>query len=258
MYKIKEFSKIIGLDPTWIRRYATDENITLREENGYRIFDTESAFRINTVLMLHSLGFTMKEANTFDFMNTTAADFNAAIIKNTKEMEVEKRKLDQKIRNNEFITYAASHLEELSHSFKILKGSHINFVNVSEGMDLSKALEIDSDIIKKCVDNLPIVMIGWKYNCLDHTVNYGYLVFDSDCDLLNHSPLLEKDATDMYLQVVRKTNMTYIDDESMAEIQAYCDANNYSLTGDIYTNCMIVLLNDNPTYRLFYVGITQK
>lgn len=62
MYKIKEFSKMIGLSPNTLRYY---EEIRIihpnRMDNEYRLYSYQDAFKTNRFKTIQNLGFSIKE-----------------------------------------------------------------------------------------------------------------------------------------------------------------------------------------------------
>lgn len=63
MYRIKEFAAMTGLPPSKIRFYEKHGLLaTRREENGYRVFSPEDAFRSNAFRVLLQYGFTVEQA----------------------------------------------------------------------------------------------------------------------------------------------------------------------------------------------------
>lgn len=63
MYRIKEFAAMTGLPPSKIRFYEKHGLlVTNREENGYRVFSPEDAFRSNAFRVLLQYGFTVEQA----------------------------------------------------------------------------------------------------------------------------------------------------------------------------------------------------
>ena len=63
MYRIKEFAAMTGLPPSKIRFYEKHGLLaTRREENGYRVFSPEDAFRANAFRVLLQYGFTVEQA----------------------------------------------------------------------------------------------------------------------------------------------------------------------------------------------------
>src|SRR5699024_3023552 len=63
MYRIKEFAAMTGLPPSKIRFYEKHGLLSARrEENGYRVFSPEDAFRSNAFRVLLQYGFTVEQA----------------------------------------------------------------------------------------------------------------------------------------------------------------------------------------------------
>lgn len=63
MYRIREFSAMTGLSQSKIRFYEKRGFLlSHREENGYRVFTLEDAFRSNAFRMLLQYGFSIEEA----------------------------------------------------------------------------------------------------------------------------------------------------------------------------------------------------
>lgn len=63
MYQIREFAAMTGLPPSKVRfyeRYGLLED--KRNESGYRVFEPEDAFRVNSFRMLLQYGFTVEAA----------------------------------------------------------------------------------------------------------------------------------------------------------------------------------------------------
>lgn len=63
MYRIKEFAAMTGLPPSKIRFYEKHGLLTTnRQENGYRAFSADDAFRSNAFRVLLQYGFTVEQA----------------------------------------------------------------------------------------------------------------------------------------------------------------------------------------------------
>ena len=63
MYRIKEFAAMTGLPPSKIRFYEKHGLLSaLRDDNGYRVFSPEDAFRSNAFRVLLQYGFTVERA----------------------------------------------------------------------------------------------------------------------------------------------------------------------------------------------------
>lgn len=88
-YRIAEFAKMVGVEPSTVRYY---EKHGLpghqRDENGYRTFSEFDAFRMNTFRSIYARGFSIKEAVQM-LENPSRKDLLLGLRKNCTDMERE-------------------------------------------------------------------------------------------------------------------------------------------------------------------------
>ncbi len=98
-YKIGEFSKMIGMEPSKIRYYGKKGVYRkARHDNGYRMFELEDAYHMNYFRALCCKGYSIKEAiETLDGVTLEQAIMD--LTKNEKEIHKEILLLQQREKN---------------------------------------------------------------------------------------------------------------------------------------------------------------
>lgn len=95
-YRINEFSNMTGIPPAVIRYYETQGYpFPRREVNGYRTFQVEDAYRLNTFRSIHARGFSIGES--IELLQDTPRQVLCDRLKeNLKAMDLEIERMHQR------------------------------------------------------------------------------------------------------------------------------------------------------------------
>lgn len=136
MYRMGEFSKMVGLPKSKIRFY---EKYGLfqqkRQANGYRYFTKEDAFRVNAFLVLLQYGFTVERAIQMLDEAQAGETFAAALEEQRARLLREMELMDYRVRRLEgAIQCIRDHRED---SFTVAMVDDYLYCAASNGLDFS-------------------------------------------------------------------------------------------------------------------------
>lgn len=145
MYRIKEFAAMTGLPPSKIRFYEKHGLLaTRREENGYRVFSPEDAFRSNAFRVLLQYGFTVEQAVTMLDEEQGAGEFKCSLENQQAKLRHEADLLRYRLAK---IGSALELLDEGDRAaFTFMDVPDQLYVNASVGRDFSVSVDNEREI----------------------------------------------------------------------------------------------------------------
>ncbi len=145
MYRIKEFAAMTGLPPSKIRFYEKHGLLaTNREENGYRVFSPEDAFRSNAFRVLLQYGFTIEQAVAMLDAEQDTADFTCSLTKQRAKLIHEADLLRYRLAK---IESALELIEgEGAAAFTLMDMPDQLYIRASIGRDFSVSVENEREI----------------------------------------------------------------------------------------------------------------
>lgn len=188
-YKIREFSRIIGVEAHNLRYYE-ERGLpgAARGENGYRNYSVENAYDTNVFLTMQSMGFTVKEAASM-LSGVDLSELLSGLERNNQEMRQTIRLLEEKIRWNEQYEEICRILTEEPGLVLEKELEDYWFLQASVNEDVSLAMESAKEI-EEWVKYLPVVQCACLAP-LEHLHAYpplyllGYAVLDSRLKLFS-------------------------------------------------------------------------
>lgn len=145
MYRISEFSAMTGLSPSKIRFYEKHGLfVSKRQENNYRVYTPEDAFRANAFRVLLQYGFTVEQA--VEMLDAKQGDSE---FQNSLEGQHE-----DLLRQIDLLNYRRARIESAldlikskpSKNFDIVDISDQLYVAASSGADFSISVENEKEI----------------------------------------------------------------------------------------------------------------
>ena len=154
-YKISEFSNISGVSASNIRYYEQRGfPLSERSDSGYRQYQFEDSYRINTFNALLAHGFSVSEA--IALMNPhPAEDLTKRLQEKNQIIEDQILMLQKKLEWNRRVQHVLEHIEEeltLVHEVTL---PELCYLKCTEGYDHTPSLE-NGEQIAKWVDLLPL------------------------------------------------------------------------------------------------------
>lgn len=142
---IKEFAAMTGLSQSKVRFYEKHGLLNAgRQENGYRDFSPEDAFRSNAFRLLLKHGFSVEDSVRMLDEEQGSEEFANSLRRRRAETEREMELLRYRMQR---IDHALYHMEsEPNENFDLLDCPDYLYVRVSRGRDFSISLESDTEI----------------------------------------------------------------------------------------------------------------
>ncbi len=111
IYQIGEVSKITGLNASALRYYdkvglLTPKRLEGAVKNHYRVYDDDDVERINKISMLSKMGYGLKEIK--QILDNSESEMEQFIIENTRSLEEERKRLENKIKFNYLLSIAGT------------------------------------------------------------------------------------------------------------------------------------------------------
>ena len=155
-YKIRDFSRIIGVEAHNLRYYE-EKGLpgAARGENGYRNYSVENAYDMNTFLTMQSMGFTVKEAAAM-LPGVDLSELLSGLERYNDEMRQTICLLEEKIRWNRIYQDICRILKETPNAVMERELEDFWFLQASVNEDVSLAMESAAEI-EEWVKLLPIV-----------------------------------------------------------------------------------------------------
>lgn len=156
MYKISEFSKMVGLPPSKVRFYEKGGLLKPKiDTNGYHYFTHTDAFRVNAFRVLLQYGFTVEKAvEMLDEMQS--GDLFVDSLKNQKE-ELEKQidLMNNRLKRLNRVISLLQEGDNYTHKFEVIEMEEYLYVHASNGVDFSISVT-NADVIALFAELLSI------------------------------------------------------------------------------------------------------
>lgn len=252
MYKINEFSKMTGLNPSKIRFYEKNGLFKAKKDiNGYRYFTAKDAFKVNAFRVLIGYGFTVGSA--IEMINR---DMNKGwFLETLKNQKTEIEKIIElnncRLQNLDYVIELLEDQKE--NHFEVITMQDFLYVYASKGKDFSIS-KINGRTISKFTDILSITfcariikqedlssknsLVQPSYVCAIPVGKEKYLgCYDkSQVNYFNLGKCIR------YLR--RSTREESGNIQSFNHLFDYIEKNNYSIRGDILLVPTFLNLNE--------------
>lgn len=154
-YKISDFSSISGLSAANIRYYEQrGYPSAIRSENGYRQYELEDSFRINTFNEIISHGFTVSEAISL-LKPHPCSQLADELEKKADEMEHEIELLRKKQKWNHLVRHVLQNAEEEFKQIHEVSLPKLCYLQCTEGLDHTPSIQ-NGLMVSKWVERLPL------------------------------------------------------------------------------------------------------
>lgn len=241
MYRIKEFAAMTGLPPSKIRFYEKHGLLdTHRDENGYRVFSPEDAFRSNMFRVLLQYGFTVEQAVAMLDATQGTAEFEHSL-------EHQRTKLQ---READLLRYRLAKIDgalELvdgggQAAFTLMDVPDQLYVRASFGRDFNVSVDNEREIalFYELLSVTSCARIIAKRDLEDAgaTVDPSYVISmpESEIHRLNGQDLshIERLCLGKCVRFRRRlTREESVRKETFADLFSYLDDHGYALRGDI-------------------------
>lgn len=241
MYRMKEFAAMTGLPQSKIRFYEKRGLVLSdREENGYRVFTPEDAFKSNAFRVLLQYGFSIDEAVAMLDAQQGTEEFERSLLTQQEKLTREADLIAYRLRRLESTLGAIR--SEPGSEFELVDAADQLYINTSHGRDFHVSLEHEKTI-SQYYDLLSITScarIIKRDDLLDQspTVSPDYVLTMPE----HESHRLDNDA---FKQVKRlylgkcirfrrqATRTESVRKETFATLFAYLDGHGYQLRNDI-------------------------
>ena len=241
MYRMKEFSAMTGLPPSKIRFYEKHGLVlSNREENGYRVFTPEDAFRSNAFRVLLQYGFSIDESVAMLDAKQGTQEFERSLLAQQEKLRHEADLIAYRLRRLESTLGAIK--SEPGLAFELVDAADQLYINSSYGRDFHISLEHERTI-SQYYDLLSIASCA-------RIIKRDDLLDDSptvDPDYVMSMPEHESHRLDDFArgQVKRlclgkcirfrrqATRTESVRKEAFADLFAYLDAHGYQVRSDI-------------------------
>ncbi len=183
-YKIKDFSKIIGVEPHNLRFYE-EKGLpeAERDESGYRVYNIRNAYDVNSFLAFQAMGFTVQESAEL-LKGIEPLALVERLAENDRKMEKEIEVLKSRISWNRKLAEYCRHLVEDPDWAELLELEPVYFLQASDKEDLEISKESDREIAAWVaeVPNVHFVSLTARESFIGdgRALNLGYSVNESD------------------------------------------------------------------------------
>lgn len=145
MYKIREFAAMTGLPQSKIRFYEKQGLLLSdRQENGYRVFTPEDAFRSNAFRVLLQYGFSIDQAVAMLDEKQDTSEFKKSLMSQQEKLRHEADLLEYRLaRINNALDFINA---EADGGFTLVDAPDQFYVNASIGRDFSISLKNEEAI----------------------------------------------------------------------------------------------------------------
>lgn len=230
-----------GLPQSKIRFYEKHGLVLSdRQENGYRVFTPEDAFRSNAFRVLLQYGFGIDEAVAMLDAKQGTEDFKASLLGQQEKLRREADQIAYRLRRLESTLGAIDSQPGLE--FELVDAHDQLFVNSSHGRDFSVALE-NERTIAEFYDLLSItscVRVIKKADLLDDqpavSPDYGLAMAEHEQHRLSPEALgqTKRLCLGKCIRFRRRATRTEsVQKETFAGLFAYLDDHGYELRGDV-------------------------
>lgn len=241
MYKIREFAAMTGMPASKIRFYEKRGLFaTEREENGYRVFAPEDAFRSNAFRTLLQYGFTVEEAIAMIDAQQGTEEFRSSLEEQRAKLQGEADLLRYRLAKlDSALALVDSGTEP---DFTLVDAPDQLYVRASHGRDFSVAMDNEHEIAQ-FYDLLSIASCARIISKADFENERDSV----DPSYVNVIPLSEAGrlgefdpahVTKLCLGKCirfrrRVTRAESVRKEAFSDLFAYLDSHGYALRGDI-------------------------
>lgn len=264
MYRIREFSAMTGLSQSKIRFYEKRGLLlSHREENGYRVFTPEDAFRSNAFRMLLQYGFSIEEAIELVDADQETQSFIHTLQTQHKKLLHEADVISCRLaRIQKALTSANS---DISADFEVVTMPDYFFVRASLGSDFSISL-VNASARAELYDLLYVshcVRIIRYENLIDDSpevdIDYANAISEEDVYRVSESSRasLSKFRLGTCVRFRRRLNRTEsVRRSSFSELYDYLDTHGYKAKSDaIIFPSFLNLDSRNSDIEVIYVPI---
>lgn len=201
MYRMKEFAAMTGLPQSKIRFYEKHGLLlSNREENGYRVFTPEDAFRSNAFRVLLQYGFSVGEAIAMLDARQGTQEFEQSLLDQQEKLRHEADLIAYRLRRLESTLGAMK--SELGSDFTLVDAADQLYINSSYGRDFSIAVEHEKTIFQ-------------YYDLLSITSCARIIKKD---DLLDDSPAVNPD----YVMTMPEHERHRLDEHALQQVRRLC------------------------------------
>lgn len=201
MYRMKEFSAMTGLPQSKIRFYEKHGLILSdRQENGYRVFTPEDAFKSNAFRVLLQYGFSIDEAVAMLDAKQGTEEFERSLLHQQEKLMHEADLIAYRLRRLESTLGAIQ--SEPGLEFELVDAADQVYINSSYGRDFHVSLEHEKTISQ-------------YYNLLSITSCARIIKRD---DLLDNRPTVNPD----YVMTMPEHESYRLDEGARKQVKRLC------------------------------------
>lgn len=241
MYRIKEFAAMTGLPPSKIRFYEKHGLLSARrEENGYRVFSPEDAFRSNAFRVLLQYGFTVEQAVSMLDAEQGAEEFKRSLVEQRVKLRHEAELLRYRLAKLDSAIELVNTGDQPA--FTLMTAPDQLYVSASIGRDFGVSAENEHEIallydllsITSCARIIP----RHDFDAPGSTVNPSYVIAlpESEGHRLEgadpaHVKRLHLGRCVRFRR--RVTRKQSVRKEAFADLFSYLDKHGLTLRGDL-------------------------
>lgn len=264
MYKISEFSEMTGIPSSKIRFYEKHGLLQARkDDNGYRFFTPDDAFRVNAFRMLLQYGFTVEKA--VDMLDANQGDqWFLEELKN--QMGVLEKEIALHTSRRTLLNNVIHMLEEGECcALEVVYVPDFLYVYASKGLDFSisaknkKELAIFADLLSM---SYYARIFNREEFIKDHETvqpSYAFAIRAINEEYLGQydKSKVEYLSLGRCVRFIRKVNRSEsLQRRSFKELFKYLDKNNYQIRGDlILLPTFLNLDHSNRDFETIYIPI---
>ncbi|OUO92489.1 MerR family transcriptional regulator [Gordonibacter sp. An230] len=241
MYRIKEFAAMTGLPPSKIRFYEKHGLLAARrEENGYRVFSPEDAFRSNAFRVLLQYGFTVEQAVAMLDAEQGAEDFKQSLIEQRTKLRREADLLRYRLAKLNSAIELVSTGDQAA--FTLVAAPDQLYVSASVGRDFSISTHHERDLALLydllSVTSCARIISKRDFDAPGDTVEPSYVIAlpESEEHRLKGVDIAHVERLRLGKCVRfrrRVTREESVRKETFADLFAYLDEHDLSLRGDL-------------------------
>lgn len=243
VYKIKEFAAMTGLPPSKVRFYERHGLLdATREENGYRVFAPEDAFRVNAFRVLLQYGFTVEQAVEMLDAEQGTSEFRASLESQRERLQREADLLRYRLSR---IGSALDLIESGTEAaFTLVDAPDQLYVSASVGRDFSVSVENEREIALfydlLSVTSCARIIAQVDFQNDAETVDPSYII------ALSEREAHRLDGTDVDPAHIKRLNLgkcvrfrrqvtreESVQKETFDDLWAYLSDHGYELRGDL-------------------------
>ncbi|OUO95921.1 MerR family transcriptional regulator [Gordonibacter sp. An232A] len=201
MYRMKEFSAMTGLPQSKVRFYEKHGLVLSdRQENGYRVFTPEDAFRSNAFRTLLQYGFSIDEAVAMLDAKQGTEEFERSLLHQQEKLRREADLIAYRLRRLDSTLGAIK--SEPGSGFELVDASDQVYINSSHGRDFRVSLENEKTISQ-------------YYDLLSITSCARIIKKD---DLLDNRPVVDPD----YVMTMPEYESYRLDEQAQTQVKRLC------------------------------------